>query len=52
MLLKSAAVIGDIFGSKALLDIFPIRTESPRSILLILKALEQRDLIEILDETD
>jgi len=53
LLLKSAAVIGDVFGSKILHAISPLRYESHKSIIKLLKILEQRDFIEILDdETD
>lgn len=52
LLLKSASVIGDVFGSNALQHISPLRNESYKSIIGILKLLEQKDFIEILDETD
>lgn len=52
LLLKSASVIGDKFSSKALMHISPMRNESHKSVLSILKHLEQKDFIEILDETD
>lgn len=52
MLMKSAAVIGDEFGTLALKKILPLREETNGSIVQILKELEQDDLIEILDETD
>lgn len=52
LLLKSAAVIGEVFGSRILQHINPLRNESHKSILQVLKILEQKDFIEILDETD
>jgi hypothetical protein len=52
MLLKCAAVIGDVFGSRVLQHISPLRHEAHASILYMLKILEHHDLVEILDETD
>ena len=52
MLLKAASIIGEEFGTLALKKILPLRHETQGSILVILKALEEAELIEILDETD
>jgi hypothetical protein len=51
-MLKCAAVVGDVFGSRVLQNIVPLRHETHSSILNILKILESKDLIEILDESD
>ena len=40
ILLKSAAVIGDVFGSKALMHISPLRSDSYKQLVNILKLLE------------
>jgi len=40
LLLKSAAVIGDVFGSKTLQHVAPMRNESHKSIMHLLKILE------------
>ena len=52
MLMKAAAIIGDEFGTASLKKILPLRQETHTSMLIILKELEQEELIEILDETD
>ena len=52
LILKSAAVIGEVFGSKVLQHICPLRHDTHKQILQVLKCLEQHDYIEILDETD
>ena len=52
IVMKSAAVIGEDFGTSALKKIMPLRYESNTSLLMILKALEQNEFIEILDESD
>jgi len=52
MLMKAAAIIGEEFGTQALKKILPLRQETHGSMLIILKELEQGELIEILDETD
>lgn len=52
MILKSAAIIGEEFGTQALKKIIPLRNETHSSIHVILKELELAELIEILDETD
>lgn len=52
MLLKTAAIIGEEFGTLALKKIIPLRNETHSSIHGILKELEVAELIEILDETD
>lgn len=52
MILKTAAIIGEEFGTQALKKILPLRHETHSSIQIILKELEQAELIEILDETD
>ena len=50
--LVDLVVIGDVFGSRVLQNIVPLRHETHASILQILKILESKDLIEILDESD
>lgn len=52
IVLKAAAVIGEEFGTAALKHILPLREETNASLNLILKELEQNDLVETLDETD
>ena len=52
MVMKAAAIIGEEFGTGALKKILPLRVETHSSLLIILKELEQGELIEILDETD
>jgi hypothetical protein len=52
MLLKTASIIGEEFGTCALKKILPLRSETHGSILALLKELETAELIEILDETD
>ena len=52
MLLKTAAIIGEEFGTQALKKILPLRNETHSSIQVILRELEMAELIEILDETD
>lgn len=52
MVLKTAAIIGEEFGTQALKKILPLRHECHNSIYQILKELELKELIEILDETD
>ena len=49
--MKSAAVIGDEFGTEALQRIMPLRHENNASLTQILKELEVNGLIEILDES-
>lgn len=50
--MKAAAIIGEEFGTLALKKILPLRQETHGSLLVVLKELEQGELIEILDETD
>jgi hypothetical protein len=50
--LKSAAVIGEVFSSRVLQSICPLRHETHKQVLAVLRLLEQRDYIEILDESD
>ena len=45
-------MVGDQFGSMVLQHISPLRHETHQQIIHILKILEARDLIEILDESD
>ena len=45
-------MIGDKFGSRALSSISPLRHESMKSVMGILRVLEARDYVEILDELD
>lgn len=52
MLMKSAAIIGEEFGTYALKKILPLRNETHGSMLQILKDLEKQEFIEILDESD
>ncbi len=52
MILKSAAVIGEVFSSALIEHISPLRHENYKQIIQILKALESYDYIEILDESD
>lgn len=52
LLLKSAAVIGEVFSSRVLQHITPLRNETHKSIMQVLRILENKDFIEILDETD
>ena len=52
LLLKSAAVIGEVFGSRVLQHINPLRGETHKGLLHVLRILEARDFIEVLDETD
>jgi len=52
LLLKCAAVVGDVFGSRVLQHISPLRHETHQQIIHFLKILESKDLIEILDESD
>lgn len=52
MALKVAAVIGEDFGTAALLKILPLHKETSESLNAILKELEQNHLIEIIDESD
>ena len=50
--MKSAAIIGEDFGTLALKKIMPLRHETNGSLLIMLKELERQEFIEILDETD
>lgn len=52
MLMKAAAIIGDEFGTQALIKIMSQRNETNGSITQILKELERHEFIEILDESD
>lgn len=52
LILKCAAVIGEVFGSRVLQHICPLRHETHKQIISVLRALEEKDYIEILDETD
>lgn len=50
--MKAAAIIGDEFGTQALIKIMSQRNETNGSITQILKELELHEFIEILDESD
>ncbi len=50
--MKAAAIIGDEFGTQALIKIMSQRNETNGSITQILKELERHEFIEILDESD
>jgi len=50
--MKSAAIIGEDFGTLALKKIMPLRHETNGSLLVIMKELEKNEFIEILDESD
>lgn len=54
MLLKAASVLGEEFEIKALKQIspFPKSNSSSKRVEDAIRLLEQRDLIEIVDETD
>lgn len=52
MIMKTASIIGEEFGTHALKKILPFRNESYTSILKILKYLEEEAFIEILSESD
>lgn len=51
-MLKSAAVIGEVFSSRVLQSICPLRHETHKQVLAVLRLLESKDYIEILDESD
>ena len=50
--MKAAAIIGDEFGTQALIKIMSQRNETNGSITQILKELERHEFSEILDESD
>ena len=52
LLLKAACVMGDVFCTRELQAISPLRHESMKGIQTVLRLLEGQDYVEILDETD
>jgi hypothetical protein len=52
LVMKTASIIGEEFGTHALKKMLPFRNESYTSLLKILKYLEEEAFIEILCESD
>jgi len=52
LVLKTACVIGEEFGTQALKKMLPLRGESHVSLIKILKYLEEQEFIEVLNESD
>lgn len=52
LIMKTACIIGEEFGTHALKKMLPFRNESHVSLLKILKYLEGEEFIEILSESD
>ena len=49
ILMKCAAVVGDVFGSDMVHKIIPLKGESHTTILSLIQFMEANDFIEVLD---